>query len=42
MHTKGISNWEPENLNEEGHENDPDYEGLKDFEDIETSIMKAL
>lgn len=38
MHPEGIPNVEPENINEESRDNDPQYEGLEDSEDIETSL----
>lgn len=38
MHSVVIPNWEPKNLNEEGHDDDPYYEGLEDSKDITTAI----
>ena len=39
-HDAVIPNGDPENLNEESRDCDPDYEGADDSEDIETSLTK--
>ena len=37
---KGVPQGEPEDLVDEGHDYDPDYEGLEILADIETSLTK--
>ena len=39
-HDAVIPDGDPENLNEESRDRDPDYEGADDSEDIETSLTK--
>ena len=39
-HNAVIPDGDPENLNEESRDRDPDYEGADDSEDVETSVTK--